>query len=223
MDKKPVSVKKKASRKTRIAKTLTASEAIGPLEKGTDTYILTFGQFSLIDALVAILDQTGPASVDLSTWTAADADLGTIISMLESASIEKFRMIVDYSFKKREPVAYPRILRAFGADCIRELRTHAKFMIIRNDDWHIVVRTSMNLNKNPRLENLEVSVDQGFAETMTMWVDAIFGEVIAGEGQSQLPELRNIPDDYPFKPVEAKQLQANQLSLPSFTHTVKAI
>ena len=44
----------------RAAKTVCAAEAIGPLVAGVEVYILTFGQFSLIDALhylVACLDE----------------------------------------------------------------------------------------------------------------------------------------------------------------------
>ena len=67
--------RKRANRESRIAKSSNASEAIGRIERGSDTFVLTFGQFSLIDALVHILDQTGPATVDLSTWTANDTHL----------------------------------------------------------------------------------------------------------------------------------------------------
>jgi hypothetical protein len=72
----PKSYKKtNAKKKVRACKRGTASQAIGIIEKESDTFILTYGQFSLIDALVAILDQTGPAHVSVSTWTAAHADL----------------------------------------------------------------------------------------------------------------------------------------------------
>ena len=30
-------------------------------------------------------------------------------------------------------------------------------MLIKNNDWNIVIRTSMNLNENKRLENFEIS------------------------------------------------------------------
>jgi len=73
--KKPKSHTKTAKRDIRMARASTAREAIGHIEKQTDKFILTFGQFSLIDALVVLLDQTGPATVDISTWTAADAHL----------------------------------------------------------------------------------------------------------------------------------------------------
>ena len=72
---KPAVFKKPSSRTTRVMKRGVAQDAIGSLEHGQDTYILTYGQFSLIDALAALLDQTGPSAVVLSSWTAADSNL----------------------------------------------------------------------------------------------------------------------------------------------------
>jgi len=154
---KAKTVKKPAARKCRVSKISNASEAIGAIEHNTDTFILTFGQFSLIDALVAILDQTGPAAVDMATWTAADAHLERSAELLRASSITQMRLILDRSFKTRQPGYFHHMLELFGPECIREMRTHAKFIVVRNDKWNIVVRTSMNLNENPRLENIEVS------------------------------------------------------------------
>ena len=51
-----------------------ASKALEGLAPGVEMLALTFGQFSLIDALWALLRQTGPADVSIATWTAAGAD-----------------------------------------------------------------------------------------------------------------------------------------------------
>ena len=77
--------------------------------------------------------------------------------MVESLEVLSLKMIVDRSFKSRQPKYYKKMIELFGINCIREIRNHSKFMVIRNDNWDIVVRTSMNLNNNPRLENIEIS------------------------------------------------------------------
>ena len=38
--------------------------------------------------------------------------------------------------------------------------SHCKYTLISNNEWKIVIRTSMNLNENKRLENFEVSDDE---------------------------------------------------------------
>lgn len=220
---KPQTYRKAADRQTRLARASTAAEAIGQIGKGTDTYILTFGQFSLIDAVVHILDQTGPATVDLSTWTAADADLQRSAELTESAAITRFRLIVDRSFEARQPGYCAHMRRLFGPDCIRAIRSHAKFALIRSPTHDIVVRTSMNLNNNPRLENIEISEDARFAEFMQTIVDEIFVEVDENQNRSAMLSLVNIPDDYPFREIHADQIPRENLNEPRTTHTLKKL
>ena len=37
-----------------------------------------------------------------------------------------------------------------GRDNIRVAQTHSKFALFQNADWKVCLRTSMNLNMNPR-------------------------------------------------------------------------
>jgi hypothetical protein len=217
---KPKSAKKSAARGVRVAKKATATEAIGTIEKGTDTFILTYGQFSLIDALCAILDQTGPAKVSISTWTAADAHLEATAALMESAQITDLRMIVDRSFESRQPRYCAHMRKVFGRECIRAIRTHAKFMLIRSETHNVVVRTSMNLNENPRLENIEISESLEFANFFQKVVDDVFSEVKESKNQSSLPELPNLQESFPFREVRAGVIEREDLNEVRTTHTV---
>lgn len=218
---KPKAYKKPAARKVSVAKVATAREAIGLIEKDSDCFILTFGQFSLIDALIAILGQTGPASVDIATWTAADADLTKVGNLMEAMSITRLRMVLDRSFYNRQPGYCHRMRDIFGDECIRFVRSHAKFLVIRNEIFNIVVRTSMNLNNNPRLENIEISESEGFAEFFGSIVDSIFTEIAPGEFKETRPDLVAIPDDFPFRPIEAKQIPLEFTKEVTYTHILR--
>lgn len=179
-------------REIRTAKLGNAREAIGKIKPRCEIYVLTFGQFSLIEALEAILEQTGPAFVDLSTWTAAHADLDRSSELMQTLSIERLRFLVDTSFINRQP-GYVRHMRGlFGDDCIRTLRSHAKFAAIYNDRYNIAVRTSMNLNTNPRLENLEISDDPALCGFLRSITDTVFAEHAAGDFHAMLPELDDL-------------------------------
>lgn len=178
----------------RTAKEGSAREAIGTLRPGCEILVLTFGQFSLIDGIVTILKQTGPADVVLSTWTAGDTDLTTAANLLESAAITRLRMIVDRSFITRQPGYCAKMRQLFGDECIRTMRSHAKFAVIRNDQWAIAVRTSMNLNTNPRLEQMEISDDPGLADFFTTLADDLWQEQSPGVFNGELPLLASIPN-----------------------------
>jgi hypothetical protein len=219
----PRSFTKPASRRPLLSKAGTAWEAIGTVKKNTDTYVLTFGQFNLIDVLVVLLDQTGPATVDLSTWTAADAHLNKTAELITSCDITRFRLIVDHSFEGRQPEYVAHMRKIFGPECVRQLRTHAKFMIIRSDSHDIVVRTSMNLNGNPRLENVEISESADFANWMTTIVDQIFGELEPMKNYSNPPVMAEIPDTSPWIEVTAEPIKRKNLNEASATHTLKKL
>ncbi len=216
---KPKSFKKSnKDKEIRACKRGSANQAIGKIEKNTDTFILTYGQFSLIDALMAILDQTGPAHVAISTWTAAHAHLDKSQELMQSAEILSLRMVVDRSFKTRQPGYFNHMIELFGVDCVREMRTHAKFITVRNDKFDIVVRTSMNLNENPRLENIEISENKAFAEFFTNIVNDIFLEIDPSENKSDMLELLSL-EEYPsFKMVRGEFIKLKNLKEARYTH-----
>lgn len=185
---------KRRRRVIRAVKTATAAQAIGTLQPGCEIFTLTYGQFSLIDALCAILQQTGPANVTLCTWTAADVDLRRAARLLQSAEILSMRFVVDRSFLTRQPKYCQTMRDLFGDDCIRTARSHAKWMIISNDKWKLAIRTSMNMNSNPRLETIEISDDPGLCKFFLAVADDLFSEQQAGIFNGELPELKSVLD-----------------------------
>lgn len=183
-------------REIRVAKAGTAGDAIGPLRKGHESFVLTFGQFSLIDALVYLVEQTGPADVTLSTWVAAKADLSACHALLQRAAIRSMRFLVDSNFSGRQARFMGHMRELFGDGCIRTTKNHAKFCTIRNEEWALAVRTSMNLNTNPRLENIEVSDDPALCTFLEEVVAEIFDERSPGDLRGAIPSLPG------FEPVE---------------------
>lgn len=211
--------KDNSKKKFTVSKAGSAAVAIGKLEKNQDTFVLTFGQFSLIDALCAIIDQTGPAHVTLSTWTAAHAHLDRSAELMSGANILSMRMIVDRSFKSRQPAYFDHMIDLFGSESIRCINTHAKFLVIRNDEWNIVVRTSMNLNENPRLENIEISDNKDFADFFEAIADEVFNEVAEGEIKSDNLKLDGIQESL-FALIDAPHLGRDGLNEASYTTTI---
>lgn len=87
------------------------------------------------------------------------------------------------------------MLDRFG-DCIRTTRIHAKFVVIRNEQWNIVIRTSANLNKNVRLENFEIDDDKDFADFFQKFFDEAFKKIALNENHrlKSSQKLKNILD-----------------------------
>ena len=162
-------------------------EAVGPIEHGTEIFGLTKGGWSLVDLVEYCLSVTGPADVVLSTWTAAKADVGFANQLLVNGATKSLRFVVDASFPIRQPAYCAALREAFGDDAIRTTKNHAKFVLIRNAEWNLVVRTSMNLNENRRLETWELSDSEPMASWLQEVVDELFREQAAGSAFRRTP------------------------------------
>lgn len=152
-----------------------ATEAVAGLERdGMELFGLTKGQFSLTDMIEAILEKTGPADLSISTWTAANGDVTRMLELLNSGAIRSCRWLVDLTFMRRCPQLTAEIRAKFGADAIRVTKTHAKFCTITNDDWQIALRSSMNLNQNPRMESFQVGHDPVLCQFLSEVLDDVW-------------------------------------------------
>ena len=158
-----------------LLKRESAAEAIDGLQRdGMELFGLTRGQFSLTDLLQAVLAKTGPAELSISTWTAASADVLTMQELLNSGRITGCRWLVDQTFVRRVPALAAQIRRQFGDDAIRVTKTHAKFCTVINAEWQVALRSSMNLNQNPRLESFQLGHDPELCKFLTAALDDIW-------------------------------------------------
>lgn len=139
-----------------MSKVTNARDALADFGRGMETYCLTFGQFSLMDAVEAILEKTGPADVALSTWTAGGADLSRSAEHLHNGHIRSMRFVCDCSFGQRQPGYLAKLRELFGDDAIRTTRTHAR---IRGADKRFVAGCGAHVDEPER--EPEVGVDRG--------------------------------------------------------------
>jgi hypothetical protein len=158
----------------------TAVQAIGKLEPGCRVIGLTKGQFSLLDLLQAVLAQTGPADVIVSTWTTGIRDAENARMLLQRGTIRSFRLLTDRSFATRQPTYCKAITDVFGRDAIACTNTHAKFALIQNDRWNIAIRSSMNLNRNPRFEQFDLDDDAAICSFFRTHVDELAASTAPG-------------------------------------------
>lgn len=180
-------VHKTSSRKREFRRNATGnvSDALGPVTKGCEIFALTNGQFFMIDVIEHILSFTGRATIDLATWTAADGDIRRAHAFLLDNRVERCRFIVDPSFRSRKPEFCDTLVQLFGNDAVRTTPLHGKFTVIRNAEWSVAVRSSMNLNMNRRIETVEISEDPALADFLTSLTDEIFSRSAEANFASQ--------------------------------------
>lgn len=185
-----------------------ASDMIGKIEPGCEIFGLTAGQFSFIDVMDHVLNQIGPAHCIVSTWTASYANIEKAMRFCSDSRIKSCRWLVDRSFKTRKPELCKHLVDVFGNDAIRTASSHAKFMLLWNDSWSIVIRTSMNLNQNPRIEDFEISDDADLMEYMRELCENVFADENEKDGFSTKNETEKMS-----KHMRTGDLWKNQVSL----------
>jgi len=137
-----------------------ASEAIGPIEPEMSVFAITRGQFSMIDAILHVLDQVGRAHVSAWTWVIADYEVDSLHSLMVRDQVIDGRLIIDITASrpnmKRQPVVQSWRDK-FGERSVLTCKNHAKIARVWNDRFRVLLRGSLNLNFNPRFENLDVT------------------------------------------------------------------
>lgn len=151
-----------------------ARNAAKLLEKSGRIIGMTKGQFSLIDLISALLERVGPSHCVISTWTTGIRDQENAYWLLRTGRILSLKFLTDRSFPSRQYKYAKSMVQRFGSDTIWCTRTHAKFALISNDDgWRVVIRSSMNLNRNPRFEQFDIDDDPNIFAFFQEQVDDI--------------------------------------------------
>jgi hypothetical protein len=134
-----------------------AKVSIGQIEKNMSRFMITRGQFSMIDIVAALLNQTGPAKVSIWTWCVADYELDAFEFFFNEKSITDATLVIDIAGQRRNVDLVKRWVNLFGENSCRVVKNHAKIATVYNDDWQLLARGSMNLNNNPRYEQCDIS------------------------------------------------------------------
>lgn len=134
---------------------------------------LTKGQFSLLDLVRSVVAVTGPADVTISTWSTGIRDMEAARWLVDAGEIRSLRLLTDRSFPGRQPRYAARLVQLFGPTAIIATRVHAKIAIVRNERWNIAIRSSMNLNRNPRFEQFDLNEGIDICDFLGAWVDEL--------------------------------------------------
>jgi hypothetical protein len=167
----------------------TAADCIGDVEPGMSLFAITRGQFSMIDAVLHVLDAVGPARLSLWTWTIADYELDVFRALMGDGRVTDGRLVIDFSARKRNAGILADWRTAFGRNSIRTVVNHAKIATVEGNGLRVLLRGSMNLNFNPRFEQLDIT-----------------------EGGPDFDLVRQIEDEIPVLPPDAGWMESCRAS-----------
>ena len=167
-------------RKIIVAPHQAAETALGKIDHGDSILGITKGQFSLLDLIRATAKQTGPAALTVSTWSTGIRDVQNVNLLINKGIFTSVRLLIDRSFLSRQPKYAKEVIKVWGEENIRMTRNHAKFFLLKNKTWNICCRSSMNLNRNPRLEQFDIDDNLKLCEFFEKIIDDLFEKMPPG-------------------------------------------
>lgn len=135
----------------------TAADCIGPVTAGMSVFAVTRGQFAMLDAVLHVLDCLGPSRLSVWTWTIADYEIQRFSEMRADGRITDGRLIIDHGARNKNHALIADWKARFGGGSVRYVLNHAKIATVEGAGLRVLLRGSMNLNFNPRFEQLDVS------------------------------------------------------------------
>ena len=160
-----------SSREFLIGKSMKDMETeIGQLKSNTIYHYATGGQWSAHELLAYVLNQTGPATVYISTWTISEDPLRVILSLIDQGLIMELHCLFsDRILKdKIEPLQLARGL----AQRMAFAKVHAKSIAVLNESHGVAIVGSGNLSRNPRIESGTIDTHRKAAEFHANWISS---------------------------------------------------
>ena len=152
-----------------------------------------------------MVDQLGPASVRISTWTTGLYDVQRARAIKMDGRITDIRMLLDRGTFEKSPKFAGPLIEVLGVDAFRCLSVHAKIIIVSGARGSAVMRMSMNLNKNLRTENFDIDVDDDLSVFFIEWFDALWDE--AGRSHDNKAIIKAVYDRFAAEQVAADEAE----------------
>jgi len=154
-----MAVKSSISHRRTVAKESfkTAADCIGEISSGMALFAVTRGQFSMLDAVLHVLDQVGRAKLTLWTWTIAEYEIERFKELQRDGRLYDSVLMIDGAARRKNAALIADWKASFGADSVRYVSNHSKIATVDGGGFKLLLRGSMNLNFNPRFEQFDLT------------------------------------------------------------------
>jgi hypothetical protein len=179
--------------------------------KGCSMFAFNAGNFSFIDVIKYIINETGPCHAFISAWVGGAASIKKVLRFLRNDRFLSVRFLFDRILPNTRPDDFGFLVENFGIESVRILRTHAKFCVLWNSEWYVVIETSANLNKNLRLEFFRITEDEKFCGFFMDFMENVFRLIPPPSASAKLAQKvgtrtwRPIPGNIPSTPLHAEK------------------
>lgn len=149
-------------------------EIVSEFRMGIEVHFVSDGAFSIHHLLAYLLKITGTAQVHIVTWTITELPARSLVMLKQDGLINHLSCIIDDRVKTRTPKSFQ--LLDENCEKLVQKKCHAKGFLIRNENWSIVVKSSMNFTKNPRIEDGSIFFTQELYDFQKSWIENILND-----------------------------------------------
>lgn len=110
------------------------------------------------DVLRWILDQTGPAYVQLTSFSISEEFLRRIFFIEKENLIRSLDIVLDFKATNKTLILWPFIAQTVENCYLAS--NHSKLLLVFNDKWSVSVVMSQNLTRGNRFESGFISTDK---------------------------------------------------------------
>lgn len=144
---------------------------IGEIDLQVDTHFVTNGRWSMPDVIFYVLNQIGPASLKVATWSISEDAIRRILNRYQKGIIQDIEFLLDPRVKVRNPNPLSMVRKNFP---FAMEANHAKVTLLANDEHFVTISSSANLTNNPRIEVGYISGNKELYDFHFKWItDAI--------------------------------------------------
>lgn len=126
-------------------------------------------KWSAHEMLAYFLQMVGPSDVWIASWSITEEPARKLISLMDGGHILNLSCLFGERLKVIAPGAY-QLLKSRVKN-LALARSHAKVIVIRNEDYGITVVSSANFSKNMRTEASAVVYCKETAESMSEQIE----------------------------------------------------
>lgn len=139
------------------------------VDKPNQAYLSNMLQVA--DVLQWILDQTGPAHVQMTSFSISEEFLRRIFFIEKAKLISSLDIVLDFKATNKTLILWPFIAQTVENCYLAS--NHSKILLVFNDKWSVSVVMSQNLTRGNRFESGFISTDKAVFDSLHQQVDYV--------------------------------------------------
>lgn len=152
----------------------TLSDIISPLDS-TPCQCYLSNMVQVADILEYILEFTGPADVDMTSFSLSEEFLRRLFFMRKRQGINRLRIVLDYKATNKTLLLWPFIAQTVEHCYLAD--NHSKILYVHNDRHRVAVVMSQNLTRGNRYEAGAIFTDYAAIDGMASSIDHIISHL----------------------------------------------